>query len=43
MDKSAQKVNRAFKVRVRTVLNEVYDVKCNWNGKIISMDIDDKK
>ena len=34
--------NGKFKVRVRTVLNEAYDVKCNWNGKIISMDVENK-
>ena len=32
-----------YKVRVRTIFNEAYDVKCNWNGKIISLDIDVKK
>lgn len=32
-----------YKVRIRTIFNEIYDVKCNWNGKIISLDIDDKE
>lgn len=35
--------NGKFKVCVRTMSNETYDVKCNRNGKIISLDIDDKE
>ena len=40
--KIKQLKNGKFKVRVRTILNETYDVKCNWNGKIISLKINDK-